>query len=229
MKVIVVGGGIAGLSLALSLRQAGIAVRVYEAVGDIGSAWRRHQFAAQAVRELTELGLARRACADRDRHTRIDLLQQARSADLERAKGSRGRLQLARNIRCIAGRASNFAASRCRASASAATMSAADCGSRIFSKISDRVSATFGPSRLATLLSDEADVLVGADGIHSAVRRQLYPNEGEPHFARQLLWRAAIDAEPFLGGAHDDHCGAFQSADHRLSDRSRRAKRPVTD
>ena len=32
MKVIVVGGGIGGLSLALSLHQAGIAVRVYEAV-----------------------------------------------------------------------------------------------------------------------------------------------------------------------------------------------------
>ena len=32
MKVIVVGGGIAGLTLALSLHQAGIAVRLYEAV-----------------------------------------------------------------------------------------------------------------------------------------------------------------------------------------------------
>ena len=34
MQVIVVGGGIAGFTLALSLHQAGIAVRVYEAVGD---------------------------------------------------------------------------------------------------------------------------------------------------------------------------------------------------
>jgi 2-polyprenyl-6-methoxyphenol hydroxylase-like FAD-dependent oxidoreductase len=49
-------------------------------------------------------------------------------------------------------------------------------------------------------LLDEADVLVGADGIHSAVRHQLYPAEGAPRFARQMLWRAAIDAEPFLGG-----------------------------
>jgi len=32
MEIIVVGGGIGGLSLALSLHQAGIKVRVYEAV-----------------------------------------------------------------------------------------------------------------------------------------------------------------------------------------------------
>jgi 2-polyprenyl-6-methoxyphenol hydroxylase-like FAD-dependent oxidoreductase len=32
LQVIVVGGGIAGLTMALSLHQAGIAVRVYEAV-----------------------------------------------------------------------------------------------------------------------------------------------------------------------------------------------------
>jgi 2-polyprenyl-6-methoxyphenol hydroxylase-like FAD-dependent oxidoreductase len=49
-------------------------------------------------------------------------------------------------------------------------------------------------------LTDEADILVGADGIHSAVRHQLYPAEGEPRFAQQILWRAAIEAEPFLDG-----------------------------
>jgi len=42
--------------------------------------------------------------------------------------------------------------------------------------------------------------LIGADGIHSAVRRQLYPAEGGPRFARQLLWRAAVEADAFLDG-----------------------------
>jgi 2-polyprenyl-6-methoxyphenol hydroxylase-like FAD-dependent oxidoreductase len=45
-----------------------------------------------------------------------------------------------------------------------------------------------------------ADILIGADGIHSGVRRQLYPDEGNPRFNKQVLWRAAVDAEPFLGG-----------------------------
>jgi 5-methylphenazine-1-carboxylate 1-monooxygenase len=48
--------------------------------------------------------------------------------------------------------------------------------------------------------TDTADILIGADGIHSTVRRQLYPDEGQPRFHGQVLWRAAADVEPFLGG-----------------------------
>jgi 2-polyprenyl-6-methoxyphenol hydroxylase-like FAD-dependent oxidoreductase len=64
----------------------------------------------------------------------------------------------------------------------------------------DKVVACFRDRDSGSELEDEADILVGADGIHSAVRRQLYPAEGEPRYARQILWRAAVDAEPFLDG-----------------------------
>ncbi len=57
MQVIVVGGGIGGLSLALSLHQAGIAVRVYEAVRDLAPLGVGINLQPTAVRELTELGL----------------------------------------------------------------------------------------------------------------------------------------------------------------------------
>jgi 2-polyprenyl-6-methoxyphenol hydroxylase-like FAD-dependent oxidoreductase len=42
--------------------------------------------------------------------------------------------------------------------------------------------------------------LVAADGIHSAARRQLYPDEGGPIYAGRILWRAVSVAEPFLTG-----------------------------
>lgn len=42
--------------------------------------------------------------------------------------------------------------------------------------------------------------LVAADGIHSAARRHLYPEEGEPIFAGRVLWRAVSVAPPFLSG-----------------------------
>jgi 2-polyprenyl-6-methoxyphenol hydroxylase-like FAD-dependent oxidoreductase len=64
--------------------------------------------------------------------------------------------------------------------------------SRVRVRLSDRQS---GSEQV-----DEADVLVGADGIHSAVRLQLYPEEGAPCFAKQMLWRAAVEADPFLDG-----------------------------
>jgi 2-polyprenyl-6-methoxyphenol hydroxylase-like FAD-dependent oxidoreductase len=36
----------------------------------------------------------------------------------------------------------------------------------------------------------EADVLVGCDGIHSVVRRILYPEEGPPRWNGITMWRA---------------------------------------
>src|SRR5215475_11105196 len=57
LQVIVVGGGIAGLTMALSLHQAGIAVRVYEAVREPRALGVGINLLPTAVRELTELGL----------------------------------------------------------------------------------------------------------------------------------------------------------------------------
>jgi 2-polyprenyl-6-methoxyphenol hydroxylase-like FAD-dependent oxidoreductase len=62
------------------------------------------------------------------------------------------------------------------------------------------VQVHFADRQSGSEMGDEADVLVGADGIHSAVRHQLYPAEGEPRFAQQMLWRSAVEAEPFLDG-----------------------------
>jgi 2-polyprenyl-6-methoxyphenol hydroxylase-like FAD-dependent oxidoreductase len=57
VKVIIVGGGIAGLTLALSLHQVGIAACVYEAVADPAPTGAGMNLQPTAVRELTELGL----------------------------------------------------------------------------------------------------------------------------------------------------------------------------
>jgi 2-polyprenyl-6-methoxyphenol hydroxylase-like FAD-dependent oxidoreductase len=62
-----------------------------------------------------------------------------------------------------------------------------------------RVRATF-EDRAGMRHEDEADVLIGADGIHSAVRRMFYPDEGAPIWNGAVLWRAITEAEPFLGG-----------------------------
>src|SRR5215475_243636 len=58
LQVIVVGGGIAGLTMGLSLHQAGIAVRVYEAVREPRALGLGINLLPTAVRELSELGLS---------------------------------------------------------------------------------------------------------------------------------------------------------------------------
>src|SRR5262249_41862551 len=69
-----------------------------------------------------------------------------------------------------------------------------------FEQDGNRVNVLFADSQTGSDQIVQADVLVGADGIHSAVRNQLFPTEGAPRFAKQMLWRAAVEAEPFLGG-----------------------------
>ena len=46
----------------------------------------------------------------------------------------------------------------------------------------------------------DADVLIGADGIDSAVRAQLHPGEGPPCWGGIAMWRGVGEAEPFLTG-----------------------------
>ena len=197
MKALVIGGGIGGLSLALSLHQAGIAVRIYEAVSDPAPLGVGINLQPTAVRELTELGLgdmlAQTGIATEELSYFNKLGQLVWNEPRGVAAGykwpqysiHRGELQLMllRAVRARIGE-QNFCS-----------------GLRLinFEQNHRRINATLGTSSSATV-SDEADVLIGADGIHSTVRRQLYPDEGEPRFAGQVLWRAAVDAEPFLGG-----------------------------
>ena len=81
MQVIIIGGGIAGLSQALSLHQIGIACRVYDAVPMLSLGYGIN-LQPNAVRELTALGLGKARggrCADAGAR----ILQQAWPVDLD--------------------------------------------------------------------------------------------------------------------------------------------------
>jgi 2-polyprenyl-6-methoxyphenol hydroxylase-like FAD-dependent oxidoreductase len=199
MDVIIVGGGIAGLTLALSLDQAGIASRLYESVADPAPLRVGINLQPTAVRELSELwlgdelartGIATRALAYFNKHGQLIRNEPrgiAASYRWPQYSIHRGALQ-----------ALLLRAARERVGAANIR-----CGWRLvgFEQRADKVTARLVDSRTGEEVVDTADILVGADGIHSAVRRQLYPGEGEPRFARQILWRAAVEAEPFLDGA----------------------------
>ena len=42
---------------------------------------------------------------------------------------------------------------------------------------------------------------IACDGIHSVIRRQLYPGEGEPHYTGVNMWRGVTRWKPVLSGA----------------------------
>jgi 2-polyprenyl-6-methoxyphenol hydroxylase-like FAD-dependent oxidoreductase len=49
--------------------------------------------------------------------------------------------------------------------------------------------------------SEEGEALVGCDGIHSAVRRHLFPGEAGFRYEGINMWRGVTRAKPFLTGA----------------------------
>lgn len=45
------------------------------------------------------------------------------------------------------------------------------------------------------------NLLIAADGINSAARKLLYPDEGPPRFSGRILWRGCHEQAPYLTGA----------------------------
>lgn len=199
MKIIIAGAGIGGLTAAMCLHRAGHDVTVYEAVSEMRPLGVGINIQAGAVRILCSLGLepALAATAIETRELRyanrhgqtIWADPRGRHAGLPWPQFSihRGELQmiLARAAQEMLGPA------RIR------------MGRRIarFAQHHDKVSAQFVDRDGMPVENVEADILIGADGIHSAVRARYYPNEGPPKWQGILMWRGVTVGKPYLGGA----------------------------
>ena len=66
---------------------------------------------------------------------------------------------------------------------------------------SNKVTAYFRDDETGAMLASQSgDCLFGADGIMSAVRAGLYPDEGNPIYSGQVLWRGVTEADAFEDG-----------------------------
>ena len=198
MKIIIAGAGIGGLTAAMCLHRAGHDVTVYEAVSEMRPLGVGINIQAGAVRILCSLGLepALAATAIETRELRyasrhgqtIWADPRGRHAGLPWPQFSihRGELQM---ILVHAAR-EMLGADRIR------------MGRRIarFAQHHGKVSAQFVDRDGMPVENVEADILIGADGIHSAVRAQYYPDEGPPKWQGILMWRGVTVGKPFLGG-----------------------------
>jgi 2-polyprenyl-6-methoxyphenol hydroxylase-like FAD-dependent oxidoreductase len=191
--VLIVGGGIGGLMLALSLHQAGISCRVFEAAPQLLPLGVGINLLPHAMRELSELGLAdelaRYAIETRElryysRHGQfIHKEPRGRFAGYDWAQLSIHRADLHEVL---------LAATRERLGGGALQL-----GHRCLRLEQEPGAVILYCDNGAAY---RARLAVGADGIHSAVRRQLYPNEGPPRYSGVNMWRGATPWPAFLGG-----------------------------
>ena len=199
MKIVIAGAGIGGLTAAMCLHRAGFDVHVFEAVTELRPLGVGINIQAGAIRILSGLGLepALAATAIETRELRyanrhgqtIWADPRGRHAGLPWPQFSihRGELQMILFHAAV----EMLGADRIR------------FGRRIarFAQHHGKVSAQFVDRDGMPVENVEADILIAADGIHSAVRAHYHPNEGPPKWQGIQMWRGVTVGKPYLGGA----------------------------
>src|SRR5262249_46363075 len=198
--VIIVGAGIGGLTLGLTLQQAGIPCRIFESVPEIRAIGVGINLLPHATKELAALGLeealAKVAIQTTDATFFNRFGQLIYQEPLGRAAGydhpqfsiHRGDLQmvLLEAFRSRAGHDRIVTNRHCLG------VEQDDSG----------VTVTFcdGPGG-ANRFTVRGRVAIACDGINSAVRKQFFPDEGEPRYSGVNMWRGVTRAKPILSGA----------------------------
>ncbi|HWD06259.1 MAG TPA: flavin-dependent oxidoreductase [Amycolatopsis sp.] len=198
MKVVIVGAGIGGLTTALRLHAAGIECVVHEQSERVAELGVGINALPHAVKELAAIGLLDQLDAIGIRTRDLSYNHRLGQVILRKPCGldagftlpqfclHRGRLQgmLLRVVRERLGPDSVKTGHRLIA----------------FDQAENGVRASFADRHSDEPTTDHGDVLVAADGIHSAVRALLYPDEGPPRWNGVLMWRGATDWPEFGGG-----------------------------
>lgn len=198
-QVIIVGAGIGGLALALELHRLGIPCKVYEAAAMIEPLGVGINLLPHATKFLRGLGLEERlghlAVATRDSHfyNRFGQLIYQEPAgrdagyDYPQFSVHRGDLQLML-VEVVEERLGVGAV-------------VTDHRMKRVTQDDSQVTLQFesydGTVQHADVV---ADVAVGCDGLHSAMRAQFYPEEGPANYSGIMMWRGTTVREAYLSG-----------------------------
>jgi len=192
--ILIVGGGIGGLTLGLSLHAAKIPCRIFESAPEIRAVGVGINLLPHATRELGALGLeadlARVAIQTKDASFFNRFGQLIYQEPLGRAAGydhpqfsiHRGDLQmvLLDAFRSRVGESSILTDHHCT------RVEQDDAG----------VTLHFSNGQ-----SVRGRAAIACDGINSVIRKQFYPNEGEPRYSGVNMWRGVTRWKPILSGA----------------------------
>jgi salicylate hydroxylase len=185
-SVAVIGGGIGGLAAALSLLAAGFDVQVYEQAGAVRDVGAGIQISPNASRILSRLGIADESATE---GVKPLALHQRRWDDGRTLR--RTPLGAAVEVACGAPYYQSHRADLLRALLIRLPAERLHVRHRLTDLIDhgDSVAAEFQNGRRITV-----DALIGADGIHSTVRREVFGAEN-PQYTGCVAYRGLVAAE----------------------------------
>lgn len=189
-RVLIVGGGIGGIAAALCLHQRGVDCGVFEQASAIRELGVGMNTLPHAIRELAALGLL--PALDRAGIRTSELIYANRfgqtvwseprglDAGLDAPQFSIHRGKLLAMLHEAAAAAGIPVHTGCR------LLDFSESGAGVVARFEGR--------------TETGDALVGADGIHSAVRARFFPEEGPPRWTGIMLWRGAVEWPVFANG-----------------------------
>ncbi|MDZ7823054.1 MAG: flavin-dependent oxidoreductase [Ahrensia sp.] len=206
--VLIAGGGIAGLTMALTLHQIGVSCRVIETSAQMQPLGVGINIQPNAIRELFDLGI-----------TAADLDSVGVPAREWALVGLNGKEVYSEPRGLEAGyHWPQYAAHRgalhmmlYRKVVERIGHDAVTLGARVtaYRRQSDGISATVTMAD-GSRIDQNAKLLIGADGIHSAIRAQMHPGQPPIHWGGAVMWRGTVRARPmrtnssFIGlGTHE--------------------------
>ncbi|MBX9840588.1 MAG: flavin-dependent oxidoreductase [Xanthobacteraceae bacterium] len=198
--IIIAGGGIGGLAMALTLHQIGVPCIVVEAVREMRALGVGINLQPNAVRELYDLGFTQ---ADLDgvglpaKEWALvglngnDIYSEPRGLlagyNWPQYAVHRGRFHMLLHDKLVERLGPQAVRLGCRVTG--------------YRKSSDgSVSAILEPADGSTA-DVKGSLLIGADGIHSAVRAQMHPAQPPIHWGGAIMWRGTTSAKPIRTGA----------------------------
>jgi 2-polyprenyl-6-methoxyphenol hydroxylase-like FAD-dependent oxidoreductase len=183
-KIMIIGGGIGGLCTAIALQQYGFGVSVYERMRKLGEVGAGLTLWLNAIKVLRKLGVADAVISAGSKLKRSQIrantgetLFDARADEMETKYGEPA----------VAIHRADLHKILINALKPGTLYLNMNCAK--FEQDDEKVTVYFENGE-----SDTADLLIGADGIHSVVRKQMFP-EIQLRYSGYTAWRGVVETE----------------------------------
>jgi 5-methylphenazine-1-carboxylate 1-monooxygenase len=191
MNIVIAGAGIGGLTTALALHQIGVDAEVYEQASEVRELGVGINMLPHAVKELAALGLLPALDRVGIRTRRLVYMTRRGQSVWDEPRGTDAGYEVPQ-VSIHRGKLQNVLY---RAARERLGPDRIHTGHRLigFEERGRGVAARFERRADGARVEVEGDALIGADGIHSALRASLYPSEGLPSWNGHMIWRGATD------------------------------------